>query len=882
MTPILPSTDTASPEGARPSLVTLAGRGALVSFGFSVAMQLLFSVQGIVLARMLGPAVLGLYAIAVAVVGIAGALKNTAIAQKLVQERDVDLFTAYRVALTLELLLSSACAGVLLVASPILAAVYHRPQLWPVTSALAASLLATLLVELPVALLYRQMRFARRATLLAVAPVSGAATSLVAAYLGAGIWSLVAGDLTGLAVAAAVVGFAAPMRPGLCLDRRVLRRYLSFGWPYWGSGMLSAAAGWGAIAAVSATMGISVVAFFELALAWSRQVLKVDTALADAAYPALCARPAASDSTIRAFSLTNRISMLFAAPAGLGLAVLSGPAVAVLLGPPWMPAVPLVAAAAIAVTLDALGHNWHVFLASRGITWPRLVTTALAVAWTGLVLVPALVTFGIIGASAAIAGMGAVSLVVRQHFVRRFVGPVNLVHMVRRETFAAAIAAGILLAARILGWDPGGAVGLVEQGAFYLAIFGATALLVSRDLIALAISILRVPPQPISATPPQPSPSRTPTGVAWRRELELTARMTTPEPMAFPLLVAADQAGGAMWVTTRDWPALGRLDLATGTWRWTRLPAFPHAPTPDGYGGCWSALTRSSALAHVGADGNAYLVRLPRTRELLVTAISAERLFAVDADRKLLWSLPAIRPEAPHNLPGAPEPTEPLALVLPEEMVRPDFAVRAIGGEVWVGDTQSAVIAVFELGMSGVPRASGAAGAAPEASLRTLAGPHPCRAMVADERRGGVWLGASERNALSLVDPAGRVLSSMELPSTPFGIALLADGRLAAALRESDAVVLADPELGKLEMLDLPDGSAPLGCAAGVVPGIHAGEERAQGSVYVTLSGRSEIAVLATPPPCSAGEHGSLRRPGAIQPPVAPLRPPHQASAHLR
>src|SRR5947209_6801041 len=110
----------------------------------------------------------------------------------------------------------------------------------------------------------------------------------------------------------------------------------------------------------------------------------------------------------------------------------------------------------------------------------------------------------------------------------------------------------------------------------------------------------------------------------------------TPRPMAFPLLVAADSANGQVWVTTRDWPALARLDLDSDEWVWFELPPFPHSPTPDGRGGCWVALTRSSALAHVSQAGETTIVALPKTRELLVTALDDGTVWAADGRRRVL------------------------------------------------------------------------------------------------------------------------------------------------------------------------------------------------------------------------------------------------------
>src|SRR5256885_4448932 len=52
------------------------------------------------------------------------------IPKKLVQEREIDLYTSYRVAFTLEVLLAATFLAIVLGIAPMLAYVYHRPELW--------------------------------------------------------------------------------------------------------------------------------------------------------------------------------------------------------------------------------------------------------------------------------------------------------------------------------------------------------------------------------------------------------------------------------------------------------------------------------------------------------------------------------------------------------------------------------------------------------------------------------------------------------------------------------------------------------------------------------------------------------------------------------
>jgi streptogramin lyase len=80
-----------------------------------------------------------------------------------------------------------------------------------------------------------------------------------------------------------------------------------------------------------------------------------------------------------------------------------------------------------------------------------------------------------------------------------------------------------------------------------------------------------------------------------------------------------------------------------------------------------------------------------------------------------------------------------------------------------------------------------------------------------------------------LIGPEGTTRHAVELPGVPFGLCQLGDGRVAAALKERDALCVVDAERGTVETVPLPAGSMPMGCAA---VGAH---------MFVTLGASSEI-----------------------------------------
>src|SRR5436190_9327506 len=364
---------------------------------------------------------------------------------------------------------------------------------------------------------------------------------------------------------------------------------------------------------------------------------------------------------------------------------------------------------------------------------------------------------------------------------------ISLVSIVWKPILRSGSAASIVLLARWLGWRTHGMVDLVLQAAAYLTLCGVAALITTPGPIR---TVLEAMPFRRSSDRAAASAERPP-----RDELSRSGRHPTHRQLAFPLAVRADDCG-SLWVTTRDWPALGRMNLDTGRWQWTDLPPFPHLATPDGEGGCWTALTRASAIVHVDATESIdRSFTVPRTRELLGSALASGSLWVVDAARRTLLRLPL--PAGAGADVDASSPT-PRRLLLPDCLRRPDIVVPGVDGRLWVGDTSVAIAAVVEPATENVS---------------TVQLPHATRWLLADAERGGMWLGASGRSQISLVDSGGTLQWNIDPDGVPFDLARLPDGRLLAALKDASTVAVIDPDRDTVDHVELPAGSGPSGLA---------------------------------------------------------------------
>ncbi len=180
------------------------------------------------LARLLRPEDFGLVAMATAVTGFVAMFKDMGLSTATIQQDQINhgqVSTLFWVNVGTSVLL-----GVLIacLAWP-LAWFYGDPRVAGVTLALALGMLVSGLGLQHRALMHRQMRFKALAVVQVGAFACSVVVAVVAAWLGAGYWSLVLLPLTGMAVSAAGMWLLCSWRPGRPVRHAGVRPMLRFG-----------------------------------------------------------------------------------------------------------------------------------------------------------------------------------------------------------------------------------------------------------------------------------------------------------------------------------------------------------------------------------------------------------------------------------------------------------------------------------------------------------------------------------------------------------------------------------------------------------------------------------------------------------------------------
>lgn len=174
--------------------------------------QLVTWASTLVVMRLLQPEAYGLMAMTSVVIALLGSTAELGMGAAVVQARYLDKQDLAKIS-GLVVVFNMAVFFLLLLSAPLIAWCYGEQQLTLLIQVAALQLPLSVLSILPQALAQRDLDFRFISWVEVAASVAAAAVTLALAYQGAGVWSLVAGSLVGIAVRALVlvrIGFIWP------------------------------------------------------------------------------------------------------------------------------------------------------------------------------------------------------------------------------------------------------------------------------------------------------------------------------------------------------------------------------------------------------------------------------------------------------------------------------------------------------------------------------------------------------------------------------------------------------------------------------------------------------------------------------------------------
>ncbi|HSK40453.1 MAG TPA: oligosaccharide flippase family protein, partial [Arenibaculum sp.] len=179
------------------------------------------------LVRLLAPSEFGIVAMATVFVALASDLGAFSLTHVLIQRKTLETGHVNAVFLIV-MALSVLAFAVLVVAAPAITALYGQPEVRPLLLWLSPVILLNALTAVPIALLTREMQFARLAGRSFSMVVAGGVVGVGMAVLGFGPWALVGQQLARAVVSIFALTLAADWRPSVTCSARHLREVRTY------------------------------------------------------------------------------------------------------------------------------------------------------------------------------------------------------------------------------------------------------------------------------------------------------------------------------------------------------------------------------------------------------------------------------------------------------------------------------------------------------------------------------------------------------------------------------------------------------------------------------------------------------------------------------
>ena len=296
-------------------------------------------VVGIILARKLGPGPAGDIAVIMAVITILRVFADSGMANALIQKKetdDLDYSSVFFFNLGFSLLLY----GALFFAAPAIARLYKDPSYVPILRVLGLMVVVSGLYNVQQAYVAKTLQFKRFFFATLGGTLVSCVLSISMAYLGFGIWSLVALQLSSFAVNTVILWFTVEWRPKRMFSLRRLGGLLSYGWKLLAAAFLDTVYLQVYPLIIGARFPKAELGQFDKGRNWPDQITQSINASIDAVLlPVLSAeqddRTRVREMTRRAITTSSYVMM----PLMAGLAVCAKPLVHLLLGNDWLPSV---------------------------------------------------------------------------------------------------------------------------------------------------------------------------------------------------------------------------------------------------------------------------------------------------------------------------------------------------------------------------------------------------------------------------------------------------------------------------------------------------------------------------------------------------------------
>lgn len=389
-----------------------AKTGIKLLMGRQVFLQVLTFGGGVVLARVLGPAQFGLYAIATVLVSAFAMLGDFGLAPSFIQRKEDLTELDLRVGFTLQQIFTTAVVGVLFLAAPWLVHLYPKapPETVWLVRTLAFSLYLTSWRSMSALQLERRLRYDRLAWIEVAETLAYQGLAVGLAVAGYGVWSFVWATLVRGLLGTVLVFGLAPWKVRLGYDRAIARDILRFGIPFQLQSLANQVGSWIMPLFVGALIGPQAVGYLTWASSNGKKPLILVDNVMRVAFPHF-SRIQNDRAEVERILTRYLAGLLLVAGLWFAVILVAGPSlVEWLYTKKWLPAVPALALCAAAMGFDII--SWVLGVTLNGLGQVHFTTRIILSRTIGSVAlsIPLVIWIGFLGVPVAYLMSSAVTI----------------------------------------------------------------------------------------------------------------------------------------------------------------------------------------------------------------------------------------------------------------------------------------------------------------------------------------------------------------------------------------------------------------------------------------------------------------------------------------
>lgn len=297
-------------------------------------------VVSIVLARLLNPDAYGLVAIIAVFTGIFGVFVDSGLGSALIQKKDADNIDFSSV-FFFNMMMCVLLYALLFFSAPLIARFYNNLHLVSLLRVAGITLIVSGLKNVQQAYIARKMMFKKFFFATLGGTIGAAVLGITLAYLGFGVWALIAQNLFNLVVDTTILWITVDWRPELVFSLQRLKALVSFGWKILASKLLDTVYINIRSLVIGKVYTSSDLGLYNRGNSWPNLfVSNISNAIDSVLFPAMSN---VQENISKVKDLTRRsmqMSVYVIAPLMLGLFAVSTPLVRVVLTDKWIQSVP--------------------------------------------------------------------------------------------------------------------------------------------------------------------------------------------------------------------------------------------------------------------------------------------------------------------------------------------------------------------------------------------------------------------------------------------------------------------------------------------------------------------------------------------------------------